>query len=69
MKEDIFEIGGLKFESRLLTGTGKYADDSVIPSVCEASGSQVITVALRRVDLSLALAMSWILSRKHAAAS
>ncbi len=50
MKEDIFEIGGLKFESRLLTGTGKYADDSVIPSVCEASGSQVITVALRRVD-------------------
>ncbi|WP_319467590.1 thiazole synthase [uncultured Pseudodesulfovibrio sp.] len=50
MKEDIFEIGGRKFESRLLTGTGKYADDSVIPDVCEASGSQVITVALRRVD-------------------
>jgi len=50
MIDDVFEIGGLKLESRLFTGTGKYADDSVIPGVCEASGSQVITVALRRVD-------------------
>lgn len=51
MQEDFFEIGGLKLESRLFTGTGKYGDDSIIPGVCEASGSQVITVALRRVDL------------------
>lgn len=51
MHEDIFEIGGLELTSRLFTGTGKYADDSVIPGVCEESGSQVITVALRRVDL------------------
>ncbi len=51
MNEDILEIGGVKLNSRLLTGTGKYADDSVIPDVCEASGSQIITVALRRVDL------------------
>ncbi len=51
MQEDSFEIGGLKLASRLFTGTGKYSDDSVIPEVCEASGSQVITVALRRVDL------------------
>lgn len=51
MQEDVFEIGGLKLTSRLFTGTGKYADDAVIPGVCEASGSQVITVALRRVDL------------------
>jgi len=51
MSEDIFEIGGFKLESRLFTGTGKYADDSIIPDVCEASGSQVVTVALRRVDL------------------
>ncbi|WP_432736687.1 thiazole synthase [Maridesulfovibrio sp. FT414] len=50
MNDDTFELGGLKFNSRLLTGTGKYADDSVIPSVCDASGSQIITVALRRVD-------------------
>ncbi|WP_291326269.1 thiazole synthase [Desulfovibrio sp. UCD-KL4C] len=51
MSEDLFELGGHKFNSRLLVGTGKYADDSVIPEVCEASGSQIITVALRRVDL------------------
>lgn len=51
MSDDMFEIGGLELTSRLLTGTGKYADDSVIPAVCESSGSQVITVALRRVDL------------------
>jgi len=50
MQEDIFEIGGRKLVSRLFTGTGKYGDDSVIPVVSEASGSEVITVALRRVD-------------------
>jgi len=54
MSEDIFKIGGIELESRLFTGTGKYADDSVIPAVCEASGSQVITVALRRVDFESA---------------
>ena len=51
MQEDSLVIGGLTLASRLFTGTGKYSDDSVIPGVCEASGSQVITVALRRVDL------------------
>ena len=48
---DIFELGGRLLGSRLFTGTGKYGDDALIPAVCEASGSQVITVALRRVDL------------------
>ncbi|HCU68844.1 MAG TPA: thiazole synthase, partial [Desulfomicrobium sp.] len=48
---DIFELGGKRLTSRLFTGTGKYGDDGLIPAVCEASGSQVITVALRRVDL------------------
>lgn len=48
---DIFELGGKRLTSRLFTGTGKYGDDALIPAVCEASGSQVITVALRRVDL------------------
>ncbi len=51
MESDLLEIGGVSLKSRLFTGTGKYADDTVIPRVCEASGSQVITVALRRVDL------------------
>ncbi|NLW81980.1 MAG: thiazole synthase [Desulfovibrionales bacterium] len=48
---DTFELGGRALTSRLFTGTGKYGDDGLIPAVCEASGSQVITVALRRVDL------------------
>lgn len=50
MSDDSFEIGGRKLTSRLFTGTGKYGDESLIPGVCEASGSNVITVALRRVD-------------------
>ncbi|AMK11411.1 MAG: thiazole synthase [Pseudodesulfovibrio sp.] len=54
MSEDSFIIGGRELSSRLFTGTGKYGDDAVIPDVCAASGSEVITVALRRVDLDAA---------------
>ncbi len=43
-------IGGVELESRLFIGTGKYSNDALIPAVCEASASQVITVAMRRVD-------------------
>ncbi len=54
MAGDEFNIGGESLESRLFIGTGKYSSDGLIPAVAEASGSQVITVALRRVDLSSA---------------
>ncbi len=47
---DKLVIGGVELESRLFIGTGKYSDDALIPAVCEASASQVITVAMRRVD-------------------
>jgi thiazole synthase len=47
---DAFEIGGKTLNSRLFTGTGKFASDSLIPQIIEQSGAQVITVALRRVD-------------------
>ena len=47
---DLFEIGGKYLSSRLFIGTGKYGNDAQIPYVCESSESQVITVALRRVD-------------------
>lgn len=43
-------IGGQALSSRLLIGTGKYSRNTLIPEVVESSGSQVITVALRRVD-------------------
>ncbi|WP_300671435.1 thiazole synthase [Desulfoluna sp.] len=49
---DWFEVGGKKFSSRLWVGTGKYPTDGMIPAMCDASGAQVITVALRRIDFS-----------------
>lgn len=49
--DDTFVLGGQALESRLFIGTGKYGTDALIPAVADASGSQVITVALRRVDL------------------
>ncbi|MGM0418256.1 MAG: thiazole synthase [Thermodesulfobacteriota bacterium] len=51
-KEDVFSIGGKNLKSRLFTGTGKYSDDSLIPEVIKKSGSEVITIALRRVDFN-----------------
>ena len=50
--EDVLEIGGKKFTNRLFTGTGKFASKSLIPKMLAASGSEMITVALRRVDLA-----------------
>lgn len=52
MAHDALVLGGTALQSRLFIGTGKYGTDALIPSVAEASGSEVITVALRRVDLS-----------------
>lgn len=48
---DTFKIGGKELQSRLIIGTGKYPDNHMMPEVIQASGSQVITLALRRVDL------------------
>lgn len=47
---DHLVIGGVSLNSRLFIGTGKYGSDALISAVCESSGSQVITVAMRRVD-------------------
>ena len=47
---DPFVLGGVTLRSRLFIGTGKYGADSLIPAVAEASGAEVITVAMRRVD-------------------
>lgn len=47
---DPFIVGDVELQSRLFIGTGKFGDDALIPQVCEASGSQVITVAMRRVE-------------------
>jgi thiazole synthase len=44
-------IGGKEFSSRLIVGTGKYSSMEVMKQAHEASGAQIITVALRRVSL------------------
>lgn len=47
---DKFILGGHEFQSRLLTGTGKFADKNLVSPMLESSGSQIITMALRRVN-------------------
>lgn len=44
-------IGGRAFRSRLMVGTGKYRDNNDMVRAIEASGAEVVTVAVRRVDL------------------
>jgi thiazole synthase len=44
-------IGGRKFRSRLMVGTGKYRDNNDMVRAIEASGAEIVTVAVRRVDL------------------
>ena len=50
MTTDALHLGGVTFTNRLFTGTGKFADNGQIPAMLAASGSQMITVALRRID-------------------
>ena len=50
MQDDVLILGNKSFSNRLLTGTGKFAANSQIPKMLAASGSQMITVALRRID-------------------
>ncbi len=50
--EDVFEIAGRRFTSRLLVGTGKYLSNEIMAAAHAASGTQMVTVAVRRVDLS-----------------
>lgn len=48
---DPFTLGGRTFTSRLLLGTGKYRDFTVMRGAVAASGAQIVTVAVRRVEL------------------
>jgi thiazole synthase len=49
---DTFTIAGRSFTSRLFVGTGKYSSPSLMVKAHEASGAQVITVAVRRVNIT-----------------
>ncbi|MGE5475490.1 MAG: bifunctional sulfur carrier protein/thiazole synthase protein [Bacteroidales bacterium] len=52
MEDDFFEVAGRKFRSRLLVGTGKYKDFEETARAIEASGAEIVTVAVRRVNLT-----------------
>jgi len=52
MPQDTWSIGKHVFTSRLLVGTGKYADFPTMQKALVASGAELVTVAVRRLDLS-----------------
>jgi thiazole synthase len=49
---DKLVIAGREFTSRLMVGTGKYADFPQMVSAIEASGAEIVTVAVRRVNIT-----------------
>jgi thiazole synthase len=49
---DPFELAGKSYQSRLIVGTGKYRDFSETKRAIEASGAQIVTVAVRRVNIT-----------------
>lgn len=51
MNDSTLTIGGRSFRSRLLVGTGKYRSNQEMLAAITASGADVVTVAVRRVDL------------------
>jgi thiazole synthase len=50
--DDSWTVAGRRFTSRLIIGTGKYADYAQNAAALAASGAEIVTVALRRVNLS-----------------
>jgi thiazole synthase len=48
---DSLSIGGRKFTSRFMIGTGKFPSDEIMTQCLFESGAEIITVAIRRVDL------------------
>ncbi|HWC28581.1 MAG TPA: thiazole synthase [Dehalococcoidia bacterium] len=48
---DALEIAGKSFGSRLMVGTGKYASPEDCVAALDASGAEIVTVAIRRLDL------------------
>lgn len=49
--EDTFELAGKTYRSRLLVGTGKYKDLTETKLATEASGAEIMTVAIRRTNI------------------
>ena len=56
--QDLFQLGGRAWTSRLLIGTGKYPAAAVAREALAASGAEIVTVAVRRVNLDRSAADS-----------
>ena len=52
MENDVLRIAGKEFHSRLIVGTGKYRSFQEMARAHEASGAEIVTVAVRRVNLT-----------------
>jgi thiazole synthase len=50
--EDFLQLAGANFRSRLIVGTGKYKDFGETKLAIEISGAEIVTVALRRVNIT-----------------
>lgn len=50
--EDLLKLGGKSFKSRLIVGTGKYRDFRETQRAVEVSGAEIVTVAVRRVNIT-----------------
>ena len=50
--QDVFTIANKNFKSRLIVGTGKYKDFKETADAVKASGADIVTVAVRRVNIS-----------------
>jgi thiazole synthase len=50
--EDTWSVAGRTFRSRLIVGTGKYKDYAQNAAAAKEAGAEIVTVALRRVNLS-----------------
>jgi thiazole synthase len=51
MHDDPLVLGGKEFHSRLIVGTGKYSSMELMQQCLEASGADIVTVAIRRMEL------------------
>jgi thiazole synthase len=52
VSEDLFELGGRSYRSRLIVGTGKYKDFAETRAAIDRSGAEIVTVAVRRVNIT-----------------
>src|SRR5260370_17043550 len=52
VKDIPLELGGRSFKSRLIIGTGRYKDFAETRAAVEESGAEIVTVAVRRVNIT-----------------